>query len=171
LVNVTELLEAVPRAKFRPLILSPVLFQYHTASEPAFGTLLCSRSRLSLSHIAVVIPGHGDKPLFPSQVPLSLPFQDLHFSRCVLLFPESIHLTSWGRLHYELFLPGVLHCGGECGMLRGTCVHGFGVQRAMSHHVSHWGLGTCGSQSLCDMLKCPVNKLEPDSGLGQCACP
>lgn len=79
MVNVTELLEAVPRAKFRPLILSPVLFQYHSASEPAFRTLLCSRFRLSLSHIAVVIPGHGDKPLFPSQVPLSLPFQDLHF--------------------------------------------------------------------------------------------
>lgn len=32
----SELLEAVARAKFRPLILSPVLFQYHTASRPTW---------------------------------------------------------------------------------------------------------------------------------------
>lgn len=44
LVNVTELLEAVPIAKFRPWILSPVLFQYHTASEPTFGTYCVSGS-------------------------------------------------------------------------------------------------------------------------------
>lgn len=37
LVNITELLEAMPSVKFRPLIQSPVLFQYHTASEPALG--------------------------------------------------------------------------------------------------------------------------------------
>lgn len=68
LVNVTELLEAVARAKCRPLILSPELFQYHTASRPT-----CVQGPVFPSVTTVVIPGHGDKPLFPSQVPLSLP--------------------------------------------------------------------------------------------------
>lgn len=52
-------------------------------------------------------------------------------------------------------------------MLRGTCVHGFGVQ---SHVTSGFSLGAWNlwvlltTQSLCGTLKCPVSKLEPDQG-------
>lgn len=145
-----------------------MLFQYHTASEPTFGTLLCSRFRLSLSHIAVVIPGHGDKPLFPRQVPLSLPFQGPHFPCCVLV-SESIHPASWGGLHSELFSPGALHCGGG-GVWDAQRDLRAWIWCAESHVTSGFPLGSWNlwvlltTQSLCGMLKCPVSKLEPDQG-------
>lgn len=60
---------------------------------------------------AVVIPGHGDKPLFPSQVPLSLPLPRpaRRFSCCVLL----LHPGGQGCLYAGLASPRVLHCCGE----------------------------------------------------------
>lgn len=126
----------------RPLILSPMLFQYHTASEPTLRTPLCSRFlSVPQSHSCGHSRTWGQTILSqPGAFEPSLPRPALF-----LLFPEPIHPGSWGSLHYELFSSGVLHCGGGCGMLRGTCMHGFGVQRAISHCVSHWGLGTCGS--------------------------
>lgn len=82
------------------LILSPVLFfQCHTASEPILGTLFCARF-LSLPQSHLVTPGHGDKPLLPSQgafepfqfrsafvlpVLLSLPGKDLPSQRGLCL--------------------------------------------------------------------------------------
>lgn len=97
-------LETVPRAKFRPLILNPVLFQYHTASEPVLGTLQCFRFlSFPQSQLWSFIPGHGDKPLLPSQVPLSLPLPRpaRRFSCCVLL----LHPGGQGCLHAGLASP------------------------------------------------------------------
>lgn len=62
LVNVTELLEAVARAKCRPLILSPVLFQAHTASRPTV-----FQGPVFPSVTTVVIPGHGTNHSFPAR--------------------------------------------------------------------------------------------------------
>lgn len=159
--------KAVPRAKFRPLILSPRLFQDHTASEPAPATLLCSRFLSFLSHTAVVIPGHGDKPLFPSQVPLSLPLPRPTTPLFLLCSPASrVHSSRHpGSLHSDLVSSGVLHCGGECWLLRAPAFVVL-VCREPRHIMfligprSLWTLVT--TQYLCGMLKCPGSKLEPD---------
>lgn len=134
--------KAVPRAKFRSLILSPLLFQDHTASEPTPATLLCSRFlSFPQSHSC----GHSRTW---GQTTLSQPGAFEPSPSCrVFLLPESIHPGSRGRLHSDLVSPGVLHCGGECKMLRAPAYMVL-VCREPRHIMFLIGLGACGPWSL-----------------------
>ena len=88
LVNVTELWEAVARAKCRPLILSPVLFQYHTASRPTCVPGPC----ISLSHNCGHSRTWGQTTLSqPGAFEPSPSKTCTLLSCCVLLPPEFIH--------------------------------------------------------------------------------
>lgn len=82
LMDVTKLLEAGLRPNSGPLILSPVLFQCHTASEPTLGILLCARLLpFPQSHLWS-FQGMGTNHSFPARCLRVFP--DLHLLPCAL---------------------------------------------------------------------------------------
>lgn len=129
-----------------------------------------------LSVTTVVIPGHGDKPLFPSQVPLSLPLPGpAHCFPVVFSCFQSPSILVTGLSAFCTSLSLSAHCCGECCTLRGTCLR---VLVCKAWHITFL-LGVLGpvdpfnTQYLrtgLGMLKHPASKLEPDSELGQSVC-